>query len=321
MDFQWYVTKKAASDGRLSGWKTINKKQIRSRIYALMPATTEISDKQVPRVLIAGCGDVGARVAQLLHGSGNEVWGLRRSHAPLPDGVTLLQADLTNADSLRQLPERIDQVVYLPTPDKRDRAAYHQVFVQGLQNLLQALDTRALQRIVFVSSSAVYGEHNGNWVDEDTPAAPLGFNGEVLLEAEQWLAGSSCPATVLRLAGLYGPGRTQLFERLQSGRARVRSEPPFWSNRVHVDDAAAAIVHVLGLREPATLYLGVDNTPLPIAQLYGELAHKLGVPPPEEGPAPQGIGSKRLSNARLRASGFSPRWPDSRVGYAALINK
>lgn len=284
-----------------------------------MSANTETSYKQAQRVLVAGCGDVGARVALLLRDSGAEVWGLRRSDAPLPAGITLLQADLTDADSLRQLPERIDRVVYLPTPDTRGPLAYRKVFVQGLQNLLQALGRRALQRIVFVSSSAVYGEHNGDWVDEDTCATPLGFNGEVLLEAEQWLGGSGQRATVLRLAGLYGPGRTELFERLRSGRARVRTEPPFWSNRVHVDDAACAIVHILGLPDPATLYLGVDDTPLPIAHLYGEVARRLGVPEPAEGPAPQGIGSKRLSNARLRASGFVPRWSDSRVGYAALM--
>lgn len=271
------------------------------------------------RILIAGCGDVGVRVAELLRYSGAEVWGLRRSDTPLPAGITLLQADLTNPDSLRQLPERIDQVVYLPTPDSRDPLAYRQVFVQGLQNLLQALDRQALQRMVFVSSSAVYGEHNGDWVDENTPATPLGFNGEVLLEAEQWLAGSGQCATIVRLAGLYGPGRTELFERLRRGRARVRTEPPFWSNRMHVDDAACAIVHILGLHDPATLYLGVDDTPLPIAQLYGEVARRLGVPEPAEGPAPQGIGSKRLSNARLRASGFVPRWPNSLAGYAALV--
>lgn len=284
-----------------------------------MPATSKTSDKQVPRVLVAGCGDVGARVAHLLRDSGAEVWSLRRSDVPLSDGIRPLQADLTDADSLRRLPERIDRVVYLPTPDTRDPFAYRQVFVQGLQNLLNALDRRALRHIVFVSSSAVYGEHNGDWVDEDTPVAPLGFNGEVLLEAEQWLAASGLPATVLRLAGLYGPGRTGLFERLGSGRVRVRSEPPFWSNRVHVEDAASAIVHILALPDPATLYLGVDDTPLPIAQLYGEIARKLGVPQPAEGPAPQGIGSKRLSNARLRTSGFIPRWPDSRAGYAALM--
>lgn len=284
-----------------------------------MIVNTKTSNKWARRVLIAGCGDVGTRVTLMLRDAGVEVWGLRRSNVPLTTGITLLQANLTDANSLRHLPERIDQVVYLPTPDTRDRLAYRQVFVEGLQNLLQALDKRALQRILFVSSSAVYGEHNGDWVDEDTPAEPLGFNGEILLEAEQLLGTSGHSTTVLRLAGLYGPRRTGLFERLRSGRAQVRTEPPFWSNRIHVDDAACAIVHILGLSDPAALYLGVDDTPLPIAQLYGEIALKLGAPKPVEGPAPQGIGSKRLSNARLRASGFVPRWPDSITGYAALI--
>lgn len=284
-----------------------------------MQTASETPHSKPQRVLVAGCGDVGSRVAKLLRDTGAEVWGLRRSDRPMPEGVKQLQADLADASSLQQLPEGIDQLVYLPTPDARDRAAYHRVFVEGLQHLLQALDTRALQRIVFVSSSAVYGEHDGDWVDEDTPTAPPGFNGEVLLEAEQWLADSGQPATVLRLAGLYGPGRTKLFDRLREGRARVRREPPFWSNRVHVEDAAATIAHILALPDPASLYLAVDNTPLPIAELYGAIAHSLGVPEPAEGSAPHGIGSKRLSNARLRASGFVPNWPDSRAGYAALM--
>jgi nucleoside-diphosphate-sugar epimerase len=284
-----------------------------------MLAASEARFAPPQRVLVAGCGDVGSRVARLLRDAGAEVWGLRRSHVPLLDGVVPVQADLTDAASLRELPEGIDRLVYLPTPDARDRAAYRSVFVDGLQHLLDALDTRTLRRIVFASSSAVYGEHGDDWVNEDTPVAPPGFNGEVLLEAEQWLAGSGLPASVLRLAGLYGPGRTGLFDRLRAGRARVRREPPFWSNRVHVEDAAAAIVHLLALPDPAALYLGVDDTPLPLAELYGAVARGLGVPEPLDGPAPSGIGSKRLSNARLRASGFVPRWPDSRAGYVALM--
>lgn len=286
-----------------------------------MSTIPNTSDAQIRRVLIAGCGDIGTRVAQRLRDCGHEVWGLRRSNASLPAGTILLRADLSDAANLCRLPERIDHVIYLPTPDARDRMAYHRVFVQGLQNLLHALDTRALQRIVFVSSSAVYGEHNGDWVNENTPTAPLGFNGQVLCEAEQWLAESGLPVTALRLAGLYGPGRTELFERLRSGRARVRTDPPFWSNRIHVEDAAAAIVHLLALPDPASVYLGVDDTPMPIATLYGELASRLAAPEPAEGPAPPNIGSKRLSNARLRASGFIPRWPNSLAGYSALMEE
>jgi nucleoside-diphosphate-sugar epimerase len=173
--------------------------------------------------------------------------------------------------------------------------------------------------VLFVSSSAVYGEHEGAWVDEDTAPHPLGFNGEVLLEAERRLAAQAVPATVVRLAGLYGPGRLQLLDRLRAGRVAVPRERPHWANRIHVDDAAAAIAHLLLRPTVQPLYLGVDDTPLPLDVLYDHLAGLLGAPLPAAGAPPAGVGSKRLSNARLRASGFAPRWPDARVGYAALL--
>jgi nucleoside-diphosphate-sugar epimerase len=140
-----------------------------------------------------------------------------------------------------------------------------------------------------------------------------------LLDAERWLAAQALPSTVLRLAGLYGPGRLQLLDRLCTGVARAPRVVPHWANRIHVDDAAAAIAHLLSLETSAALYLGVDDTPLPLHELYGHLAGLLDAPSPGEGPPPPGVGSKRLSNARLRASGFAPRWPDAREGYAALI--
>jgi nucleoside-diphosphate-sugar epimerase len=87
-----------------------------------------------------------------------------------------------------------------------------------------------------------------------------------------------------------------------------------------VDDAAAAIVHLLGLPDAQAVYIGADDTPLPLDVLYDALASRIGAPPPPAGPAPGGVGSKRLSNARLRQSGFSLRWPDARGGYAALLD-
>lgn len=272
------------------------------------------------RVLLAGCGDVGMRVAQRLLERGDAVWALRRK-LPQPGvaGLHWLCADLTRMETLRELPEGITQLVYLPTPDRRDRAAYRAVFVDGLRHLLTALGEGSLQRAVLVSSSAVYGDHGGDWVTEQTPVAPSGFNGEILLEAESLLAGAACTTSVLRLAGLYGRGRMQLLERLRAGQARAPRSPPHWANRMHVDDAAAAIAHVLQLADPQPLYLGVDDTPLPLDVLYNYLAGLLGVPPVADGPAPAGIGSKRLSNQRLRDSGFVPAWPDTREGYTALI--
>ena len=210
-------------------------------------------------------------------------------------------------------------MVYLATPDRREEAAYRATFVDGLRHLLDALGYASLRRVLLVSSSAVYGEHGGDWVDETTPPAPAGFNGALLLEAEQWLADQPIPSIVLRLAGLYGSGRLQLLERLRTGGVRVPRAQPHWANRIHADDAAAAIVHLLQLADPLPLYLGVDSMPLPLDVLYDHLASLIGVSPPADGPPPAGIGSKRLSNARLRASGFVAQWPDARAGYASLI--
>jgi len=271
------------------------------------------------RVLIAGAGDVGLRVARLLRMRGEEVWALRRGVVADEGGIHGIQGDLTQPESLRALPDHITHLVYLPTPDARDEALYRAVFVDGLRHLLDAVGSPGLQRLLFVSSSAVYGEHGDTWVDEQTPPAPPGFNGRVLLEAERH-ASESTPSVVLRLAGLYGPGRMQLIERLRSGAVRVPRKQAHWANRIHVDDAAAAIVHLLFLPEPSPLYLGVDNTPLPLDVLYDDFARRVHAPLPADGEAPAGVGSKRLSNARLRASGFVPQWPDAREGYAALLD-
>jgi nucleoside-diphosphate-sugar epimerase len=272
------------------------------------------------QVLIAGCGDVGQRLAQQLLARGDEVWALRRQPPREDgDGIHWLQADLTRPESLRKLPAGITQLVYLPTPDRREPAAYHAIFVEGLRNLLGQLAGSALRRTLLVSSSAVYGDHAGDWVDEQTPVAPPGFNGRSLLQAEQLLGNVDGTTIVLRLAGLYGPGRTQLFERLRAGEARVPRSQPHFANRIHVDDAAAAIAHLLRLPDPQALYLGADNTPLPLDTLYEHLARLIGAPRPADGPAPAGIGSKRLSNQRLRDSGFVPKWPDARQGYAAQL--
>ena len=269
--------------------------------------------------LIAGCGDVGTRLARRLAARGERALGLRRSVGALPAGVEPVVADLGDPASLAVLPQGITRLVYLPAPDARTPQAYRRVYVEGLGALLDRLDPATLARAVLASSSAVYGEHAGDWVDEDTPPAPLGFNGAILLEAEALWRARLPAQPVLRLAGLYGPGRTRLLDALRAGRAHAPRDPPFYVNRMQVDDAAAALDHLLSLPAPVSLYLGCDDVPLPQFELYAALAGMLGAPAPGVGPPPAGIGNKRLSNARLRASGFAPVWTDARRGYAALI--
>ncbi len=274
-----------------------------------------------PPLLIAGCGDVGSRLARRLQARGRSVLCLRRNPAVLPPDLPGCAGDLADRASLQGLPRGIREVVFLPAPAARDEAAYRAVYLHGLANLLDVLAAGALGRVLLVGSSAVYGEHGGEWVDEDTVPAPLGSNGTVLLQAEQLLA-ERLPAgvgVVLRLAGLYGPGRMHVLDALRAGRARVPREVPFYANRIHVDDAAAALEHLLQLPQPQACYLGVDDHPLPLHVLYDTLARHLGLPPPPPGPPPSGIGNKRLRNARLRASGWTPQWPDALAGHLAAL--
>lgn len=271
-------------------------------------------------ILLAGGGDLCLRAGRILLAQGHEVWALRRRPpAQGTDGLQWLTADLADASTL-VLPPGISHVLYALTPGERSPQAYRSVFVDGAANLVAALDHKALRRFVFVSSSAVWGDSQ-EWVDEDTPAHPQGFNGEILLEAEdqlrQLLGGK---AVALRLSGLYGPGRTQLLDRLRKGQATVAQDVVHWTNRFHIEDAARACAHLLLLERTQPCYVGSDDGPMPMAQLYDSLADMLGAPRPARTTAGlREAAGKRLCNARLKASGFALDWPDAIDGYRALI--
>ena len=298
-----------------------------NRVLETEPQVTPSATSTAKRVLIAGCGDLGLRVARLLalESASNQSWGLRRnpileSTSDLP-GFSWMAADLAQPDTLRDLPKDITHVLYTAAPSARTAADYRAVYRDGLEHLLQAVTSPALQRVLFVSSTAVYGDHGAQWIDEDTPTAPKSFNGRVLLETEQWLHSQSAQFETLslRLSGIYGPGRSYLLDRLRAGQATAPAAESHWVNRIHIEDAAAAVLHLLNLPNPQAIYLVTDSTPLPMRVLYDALAKLVGGAVPLEGAAPASVGSKRLSNARLRDSGFNFKWPDSRDGHAALI--
>jgi nucleoside-diphosphate-sugar epimerase len=283
------------------------------------------------RVLVAGCGYVGAPLAGALAASGHAVFALRRSDGPWPPGATGVRADLCDPASLDALPPDLDAVVYAASADAFDDDAYRRAYVDGPRNLFAALARKGerARRFVFVSSTAVYGQQEGEWVDESSPTEPPGFSGRRLLEGERIVLDAPRRGVVLRLGGIYGPGRTSLVESVRSGRARLRPGPPHYTNRIHRDDCAGALAHLLALPEPAPLYLGVDREPADEAEVLRWIAARLGMPPPpvaegERGGVPPAAprrarGSKRCSSARLLASGLRLRFPTYREGYGALI--
>ncbi len=273
-------------------------------------------------ILIAGCGDVGSLAGVELAAQGHEVWGLRRNIDLLPAEIRSYAADLTVPGDLGELPGDLDFVVYAAGADARDEAAYQRAYVEGLQNLLAALveQGQAPKRIFYTSSTAVYAQRDGEWVDEESRAEPKRFSGRLVLEGEGVLAACPFPSTVLRLGAIYGPGREGLIERVRTGRAKRAPGRMNYTNRIHRSDAAGALVHLMGMADPEDLYLGVDCEPVAEAELLAWLADRLGVPVPEEEAAnARRAGSKRCSNARLLATGYRFRYPTFREGFAEQL--
>ena len=287
------------------------------------------------RILIAGCGDVGTTLGLTLNAAGHTVWGLKRHPADLPPGIQPLAADLTDPTTLQALPPELDFVVYSAAAAGFSAAAYEAAYVAGVSHLIEALQRAGQQpqRLLFTSSTSVYAQHEGEWVDEESPAEAAGFSGRCIRQAEQLLWDSPWPAVAVRFGGIYGPGRTRLIDSVREGSAVQPAGPPIYTNRIHRDDCARVLQHLLNLPEPERLYLAVDDDPAPLAEVLGWLAEQLGVPAPplatqpiskpgaetRRDPASRMRASKRCSNARLRASGFTFRYPGYRAGYRALL--
>ena len=277
------------------------------------------------KLLIAGCGYVGSALARVRVERGDDVFGLRRNPVDLPPGVMPIAADLAVPRSLAELPAGLDVVVYAASPGGRDDAFYRTTYVEGMRNLLAALQQQGQRprRIIFVSSTAVYGQTRGEWVDESSPTEPDHFSGRRLLEAEALLRGSGFPGLVLRLGGIYGPRRTRLVDEVRQGRAAIGRGGPRYTNRIHRDDCVGALDHLIELAEPAQCYLGVDSDPEDEAVVLRWLAGVLGISAPRAVGADQRRaarrGNKRCRNALLLASGYAFRYPSYREGYAALL--
>jgi nucleoside-diphosphate-sugar epimerase len=277
-------------------------------------------------VLIAGCGYVGGALGSLLAASGHVVHGLRRNTAALPAGVHPLAFDLASDDPAG-LEHDFEFVVYAVGASAHEEAAYRDAYVRWPLRLLRALAQRAAppRRVIYVSSTGVYHQDDGEWVDEESPAASGRFSGRVLLEGEAAVRAVGLPLTVVRLSGIYGPGRTRLIDSVRGGTAVCVAGDKAILNHIHRDDAAGAIAHVLRLASPAALYLGTDCAPVPRCVCLDWIAEQLGCPRPRrverEAVASGGArgGHRRYSNARLLGSGYRFIYPTFREGYGALL--
>lgn len=270
-------------------------------------------------VLIAGCGYVGTALGLRLAEAGDEVWGLRRDVSRLPAVIHPLQADLADAAETAKL--TVDAAVFSASPASSSEHAYRSVYGEALGNFLDALkrSKRPLRRFILVSSTRVYGQSDGAWVDETSPAKAEGFRAEALLDGEARVRASGLPFVIVRFGGIYGPGRPGALERALAGLPVSAGGQPLYGNRIHRDDCAGILQHLLNLNEPRDLYLGVDSDPCPRetvrAWLAGRCGHDIPAPDAAE-PLPD---NKRCSNKRILESGYVFAYPTFREGFDALL--
>jgi len=277
------------------------------------------------KILIVGCGDLGTAIAVRLH-KNHEVVGLRQSDKPLPHGMQTIQADVTQPNILTAL-EKLNPniVIYCVAASAQTDENYKAHYVMGLKNILiTQRQNKDLQHVFFVSSTRVYGQAHGQnpeaELDESTPAIPIDFGGHRLLEAENFLKSLPCKATSMRLSGIYGEGRLYLVNM-----AKDTSKWPaenHWSNRIHRDDAAGFIAFMvekaLNGQTLEDTYIVTDDMPTQQYEVLTWLAHQQKIDTSNiKTPATQG--GKRLSNKRLRSSGFQLEYPNYQVGYSRIL--
>lgn len=263
-------------------------------------------------VVVAGCGYLGSELARQFAEGGDYVIGLVKSleGAQAPDGVELLACDLTSRQSVDAMAaavgQPVDVVVHCASTRGGDAEAYHNVYVRGADNLIEALSPK---RFVFTSSTSVYGQSDGSNVDELSATIPLRPTGDVLLEGEGVAIESG--GFAVRLAGLYGPDRSVVLKKFFNGSATIDEGVERIINQIHRDDAAAAIVHLVN-HEARGVFNVVDDSQITQRALYSLLALHFDRPMPGE--ATRSLGKRRgwtnkaVSNGKLRATGWHPQY-------------
>jgi nucleoside-diphosphate-sugar epimerase len=270
-------------------------------------------------VLIAGCGDLGNAIAERLSAAGLRVYGMRRNIDQLSTSVVPIEYDLLNGDAPPKLPQ-VDYLLYTAAAKSRDLDTYQKIYVDGPLKILAALP-QPPKRVILTSSTGVYAQNQHQWIDEESEAIPSNPFGKRLLQGELALAAALPAVTRVRLSGIYGPGRMHLLNRVRVGEV-APMEPLHYSNRIHRDDAAGFITHLVQMDARGEMlepvYLASDDAPSPIGEITHWLAQRMGVEIQSEVPIQRG-GSKRCRNTRLRATGYELIYPDYRRGFAELL--
>ena len=265
------------------------------------------------KVVIAGCGFAGLATARGFAEAGWEVVGITHSaeSAAALDGekFPVVACDITDRAALAVRGELrgAEAVVHCASSGRGGAEQYRAVYLGGARALGEVLAPRTL---VFTSSTSVYAQTDGAWVTEESAAEPDRETGRILREAEEFVIAQG--GVVARLAGIYGPGRSVLLRKFFAGEAVIEGDGAKWINQVHRDDIAAALVRLVTARARGIFNVN-DDEPLTQCAMYTRLARSFAKPLPPTGERDlnrkRGWTNKRVSNAKLRALGWTPKYP------------
>ena len=285
---------------------------------------TSDSKTEPQRILWVGCGGLGKAASPVLFAQGHQVTAAQRSAADLPNDMTQLTVDVTQLESLSPLALGNWDIVIITLTAPPGASSYQAIYVDGLRNVLSVIQSRGRQPLVlFASSTSVYAHNDGCWVDELSDTQPTGYSGLTMLAAEAILAAANLPSCAIRFSGIYGPQRhNHLLQVLEHGRiCPVRPEK--YSNRIHVDDCVAVLVHLIdryARGEPLeSVYLASDGQPAPLREVMEWLAEDRGIALPGliDDYRPTRGGNKRCRATRLCNEGFTPLFANFRHGFAS----
>lgn len=288
------------------------------------------------RVLIVGCGYVGLPLGAALVARGHNVMGLRRSPAAVEElraaGLEPAFADVADRASLDALPRPFDWVVNCVASGGGGLDDYRRTYLEGTRHLLDWLGAVPPAKFLYTSSTSVYGQTDGTDVDEASPTEPSSATARMLVATEQVLLAAArerhFPATILRLAGIYGPGRGYWLRQFVAGEARLEGEGRRLLNLVHRDDVVGAILAALDRGAAGAVYNVVDDAPVTQRGLFTWLAARLNRPLPPVAPEnlaetrKRGLTNKRVTNRKLKAElGYQFQYPTFREGFEGELER
>ncbi len=278
------------------------------------------------KILIAGCGDIGTSLGKALVEKGHSVVGLRR-HPPIEKtGIRFIAADFTDPATLTDIETDFDQVFFLAAPKQHDLHAYREVYEFGLENLLYRFSkSHHNPHWILVSSTSIYGQSDGEWVDEDSLTEPRKYNGQIQLLSEQIVLAENKSNLIVRFAGIYGPGRKRML-RIAAKGGPEQYKPSYFTNRIHKEDCVGVLKFLFKKRlngeQLHSHYLASDDEPAPMWDVVSWLAKQLKCEQPEIKQVEQdATQNKRCCNKRLKDLGYSFQYPTYKEGYPQLIHE